>query len=187
MHPQWSGFVKKVKELGIVPNYTTNGMHLTDEILEATEQYCGGVAISFHPHIRKTFEESIGKLKGTRTKLNTHVILGSEESLRDLQWIHEKYSETFDYFVVLPYQASGRGKKMETENTWKGTFEWISSLPEKNQSQFAFGALFYEYMKVNEIPLKMSIYEPEIFSGYRVMDDSYRILRKSSYDLTPKI
>ena len=59
MHPDWVPFVKKVNELGIVPNYTTNGMHLTDDILKATEEYCGGVAVSYHPHIAKVF----GQLK----------------------------------------------------------------------------------------------------------------------------
>lgn len=187
MHPDWVEFVKTVKNLQIVPNYTTNGMHLSNDILKATEDYCGGVAVSYHPHIKKIFDDAIIKLSGIKTKLNTHVIVGDNKSFEDLKMLYDKYNSVIDYFVVLPYQAVGRGKEIETHATWKQTFEWIAGLSEPEQSKFAFGALFYEYIINTQIPLKMAIYEPEIFSGYRMMDDSYMTLRKSSYDLTPKI
>ena len=186
MHPDWIEFVRTVKEIGVVPNYTTNGMHLSDAVLKATEDYCGGVAVSYHPHIKNVFNEAIHKLSGIKTKLNVHIILGDQKSLFDLQSTYELYKDVIEYFVILPYQASGRGTKIDTAETWKSAFEWISLLPSNRQSQFAFGALFYEYIKNDNIPLKMDIYEPEIFSGYRMMDDSYMTLRKSSYNLKPK-
>ncbi len=187
IHQDWVEFVKTVRNIGIVPNYTTNGMHLSENILKATADYCGGVAVSYHPHIKNVFHDAITKLSGIKTRLNTHVIVGDEKSLQDLKDLYEKYNTVIEYFVVLPYQAAGRGKEIETHETWKRTFEWIASLPEEKQAQFAFGALFYEYIINTQIPLKMAVYEPEIFSGYRLMDDSYMTLRKSSYDLTPKI
>lgn len=85
LHPQWIDFVKTVRELGILPNYTTNGMHLTDEILDATEKYCGGVAVSWHPHIEKFFHSSIEKYSKINTKLNTHIIVGDDKSVSDLK------------------------------------------------------------------------------------------------------
>lgn len=187
IHPQWINFVKKVKELGIVPNYTTNGMHLSEDILKATEEYCGGVAVSYHPHIKHIFNQAITKLSKIKTKLNVHIILGSKESFLDLQSIYETYKDVVDYFVILPYQAVGRGKEIETNEVWKETFEWISSKPELRQKQFAFGALFYNWLLQNKISLKMDIYEPEMFSGYRIFDESYLTLRRSSYDLRPKV
>lgn len=187
IHPDWIPFVKAVKEIGIVPNYTTNGMHLSPEILKATEDYCGGVAVSYHPHIKTVFHEAIKKLSTIKTKLNTHIILSDQKSFDDLKELYGMYKDVIDYFVILPYQAAGRAKEVETHETWMKTFEWIASMPASESTKFAFGALFYEYIKNNNIPLKMAIYEPEIFSGYRLMDDSYALLRKSSYDLTPKI
>lgn len=187
IHPEFPDFVKTVKGLGILPNYTTNGMHLSEEVLRATEDYCGGVAVSYHPHIKKIFGEAINKLSPINVKLNVHVIVGSEESLNDLKQIYEDYKEVIDYFVILPYQAAGRGTQIEVDETWKQTFSWISTLQEKQQQKFAFGALFYEWLNKNSVSLPMSIYEPEIFSGYRVMDETFKTLRKSSYDLTEKI
>ena len=187
IHPNWVEFVKKVRELGILPNYTTNGMHLSDEILEATEKYCGGVAVSYHPHIKSTFDKAIEKLSKINTVLNMHIIIGDSKSLEDLKEIYSKYSKVIEYFVVLPYQAAGRAKEIPVEETWRETFKWIASLPKDEQKHFAFGALFYNWLINNNIELDMCIYEPEIYSGYRIMDDSYDMLRKSSYDLTEKI
>lgn len=183
IHPDWVNFVKTVRDLGIVPNYTTNGMHLSDEILKATEEYCGGVAVSYHPHIKPVFERSLEKLSKINTKLNVHVIVGDMASFYDLKAMYKTYKDIIEYFVVLPYQAAGRAVPIETSETWKQTFDWISTV---QSEKFAFGALFYDWLKNNNIALKMSIYEPELFSGYRLMDKSYKTLRISSYDTREK-
>ena len=190
IHPDWVDFVKEVRNLGIVPNYTTNGMHLSSDILKATADYCGGVAVSYHPHISKVFAESINKISPLRKsgiKLNSHLIIGDENSLTEAKEIFSTFKNDMDFFVILPYQAAGRGSFIDTGSTWKRLFEWIHSLPSEERSKFAFGALFYEWMLKNEMPLKIEIYEPEIYSGYRMFDDSYKTLRKSSYNLQPKI
>ena len=183
LHPNWVEFVTQVKKLGIMPNYTTNGMHLSNEILKATEDICGGVALSWHPHISKTFHNSIDKLKELKTSLNLHIIIGPKHSLSELKALYALYSKYVDFFVLLPYSASGRGKEIQTQIVWEETFKWVKSV---NEKQFAFGALFYDWLLKNEVDLPMSIYEPEIYSGYRIMDDKYKLLYKSSYNLTLK-
>lgn len=183
IHPDWIPFVEIVKSFGITPNYTTNGMHLSEKILQSTQDTCGGVAVSFHPHIEQVFHKAIEKLSTVNTRLNTHIIVGDEKSFEDLKRLYDKYQKVIEYFVILPYQAVGRGKQIETEGTWKKTFEWISQV---QSNKFAFGALFYPYLKNNEVPLNIDVYEPEIYSGYRLFDDSYGSLRNSSYDLTVK-
>lgn len=185
LHPDFPTFVYAVRALDIVPNYTTNGMHLSKEVLEATGYACGGVAVSYHPHIKNVFSNAIHKLSGN-TKLNAHVIVGNKQSFYDLQSIYETFKDQLDYLVILPYQATGRGTPIDTHETWLETFRWIDTLPQERQNQFAFGALFYEWLLKNNIPLKIDMYEPEVLSGYRIMDDSYQTLRKSSYDLAPK-
>lgn len=183
IHPDWCEFIKATYDLGITPNYTTNGMHLEEAILSYTEAYCGGVALSYHPHIEKVFHKAVNSLQELDTKLNFHVILSDEDSLVKLKSLYEDYAEVVDYFVILPYQAVGRGKQMEVENTWIKCFDWIKTV---EQFKFAFGALFYNFLKSNTIDLQMSIYEPEIFSGYRIMNNNFLTLYKSSYDLSEK-
>lgn len=186
LHPDWIEFVKTVNSLDIVPNYTTNGMHLSEDILLATEQYCGGVAVSYHPHIEKVFRQSINALSELKTILNVHIIIGDKESLDSLKTLYQQYKEKIKYFVLLPYQAVGRASKIETYNTWDNLFKWISSLEKFEHEKFAYGANFYNYLKENKPQLEIDIYEPEIYSGYRVFDDSFMNLRHSSYNLNLK-
>ena len=174
----------------MVPNYTTNGMHLSEEILDATNKYSGGLAISYHPHIKKVFHKAISLIADYKEKhesvfkVNVHIILGSEESFVDLKNLYNNYSDIIDYFVILPYQAKGRGVEIETQATWVKAFDWISLHDKKEK--FAFGALFYNWLLENEVDIKMSIYEPEIYSGYRIMNDTDEKIRNSSYDLREK-
>lgn len=187
LHPSFTSFLSHVRGLGITPNYTTNGMHLNQEILEATNKYCGGLAISWHPHIEPVFHRALNVLKGATFKVNTHFIIGEHGSLDKLKVLFEQYKYQLDYFVILPYQAVGRAVPVQTEIEWLDTFQWISELEKEEQAKFAFGALFYEWMKDLNLPLEIDMYEPEIYSGYRMMDNNYQTLYKSSYDLTPKI
>lgn len=186
LHPDWTEFVKMVRSLGIVPNYTTNGMHLTKDILKITEKYCGGVAISYHPHIEKAFHSGIYMLSSLDTILNAHFIIGDDPSLHNLKRLFEQYNDRIQYFVLLPYKAIGRAKSIETNTTWKSLFEWICTLTPRNQEKFAYGANFYDYIKDNNIGLPIDIYEPELYSGYRIFDDSFMRLRHSSYNLNFK-
>ena len=183
LHPDFVDFVKSVNELGIMPNYTTNGMHLSTDILEATEKYCGGVALSYHPHLKSVFEKSIKKLSNIKTRLNIHIILGTEDSFKDVIDIYNRYCDIVDYFVILPYQVSGRAKQIDVNKVWLDFFDYLPSI---NKEKFAFGALFYDWLLKNDLKIKIDIYEPEMYSGYRMMNESYNILRVSSYNPNPK-
>lgn len=186
LHPQFVDFLSKVKSLNIVPNYTTNGMHLTDTILRSTEELCGGVALSWHPHIKNIFHRAVNQLREIDTKLNFHIIVGESTSIQHLEMLYETYKDDVDYFVILPYQAVGRAKLIEVENCWHQVFQWIGQKSEERQKQFAFGALFYEFFTQYALPFKLSIYNPDVYSGYRILDNNYKKLYKSSYDLTEK-
>lgn len=185
LHHDFISFIKEVRSLGIIPNYTTNGMHLTEEILKATEEYCGGVALSWHPHIKAIFHKAIKQLSSINTKLNVHVILGTEQSLEDLKMLYAAYADIIDYFVILPYQPVGRAEEIQNvEHVWEKTFNFIEE--STDTTKFAFGALFYDYVKKTEPNLKMSIYDPDVYSGYKLLDDNYQKTYKSSYELIEK-
>jgi uncharacterized protein YbjQ (UPF0145 family) len=186
LHPDFPEFVITAKALGIMPNYTTNGMHITPTILAATEKYCGGVAVSFHPHLETYFHKAIGELRELKTQLNAHIVIGDDLSLVNLQRIFNQYADAIKYFVLLPYQAVGRAREIETRKTWDSLFAWILSLDDACREKFAYGANFYGYIQETKPPLDIDIYEPEMYSGYRIMDDSYKRLRYSSYNTTFK-
>ena len=93
---------------------------------------------------------------------------------------------SFGWFSVLPYMAVGRGKAVEVEGEWDIFFKEAC---DRKVTNLAFGAHFYEYFLRNLALMReigVSVYEPEVLSGYRLLDDSFNLLRKSSYDLSPK-
>ncbi len=186
LHPEFPEAVKAFSQLGIMPNYTTNAMHLTPEVLKATVDYCGGVAISCHPHLDKVWKAGIKTLTDAGIRTNLHIIVG-EPGTTDRFWqIVDEFNDVIEYFVLLPYQAAGRAKAVETETEWYKLFD---SLLERNQKNIAFGALFYPFILANKDKYKsfeISLYEPETMSGYVMMEDGDMIIRKSSYDLEPK-
>lgn len=185
LHPEFAAAVKKFRELGIMPNYTTNGMHLSPEVIEATQEYCGGVAVSCHPHLDRVWKKAVQTLTEARVRTNLHVIVGEPGSAQRFRDIHAEFSGQVEYFVILPYQAAGRAKELDTRAEW---FDLFDSLLESRPSDIAFGALFYPFILENAERYKgfdISLYEPEVMSGYLMMDDDMHV-RRSSYDLRPK-
>ena len=67
-HPLFVDLLKAFKELDIEPNYTTNGMFMRfddqsrENIINSTVKYCGGVAVSCHPHLKKYWETAAYRL-----------------------------------------------------------------------------------------------------------------------------
>ena len=185
MHPDFPEVLKTTHDLQIMPNYTTNAMHLSDKIIDATSKYCGGVAISCHPHLKKIWEKGVKKLNEAGINTCLHIILGGPGSNDEFWRIYDSI-KNIHYYVVLPYMVAGRAKKIDAEREWNLFFK--EALVRK-PDDVSFGALFYDYFLRNReimTKLNVSIYEPEVLSGYRIFDDSYKLLRKSSYDLSPK-
>lgn len=177
-HPQFIDLLRTFKELGIEPNYTTNGMLSGNkEILNASKELCGGVAVSCHPHLRMHWETSAWEYLSKDIKLNFHIIISDRQSV-DYFWdLYKEYKDRIDYFVLLPYEAQGRATKKDID--WKYL---VWRLPE-NTSKIAFGAGFYSYLLQNDHHIKVSLYEPEIMSKYLDLKDMK--LYPSSFNLTP--
>ncbi|MCP4703554.1 MAG: radical SAM protein, partial [candidate division Zixibacteria bacterium] len=139
-HPDFIEVLEAFKDLGIEPNYTTNGMGLTDDILNATKKYCGGVAVSCHPHLEYHWKKAAWQLSDHGVRLNFHNIISDRKSIDDFKNIYDKWKDVVEYFVLLPYGNQGRAP--DKEINWEYL---LTKLPE-NTSQIAFGANFYPYL-----------------------------------------
>ena len=75
-HPDFPYILRKARELGTVPNYTTAGFKMTPEIVAATNEVCGGVAMTYHSFKGLNwFKEHYKKLRDQlKVKLNIHLI-----------------------------------------------------------------------------------------------------------------
>jgi len=166
-HPKFIEILKKFYDLGITPNYTTNGMELTNEIIDATQQYCGGVAVSCHAHLDKHWRSATKILQDANIKVNFHVIIDGEKSVERFKKIHAEYHGKIEYFVLLPYIQKGRA--IEKEVSTEKLFDFLLSLDDIGD--VAFGANFYEALKQYQGQVDVSLYEPEIMSKYLDMMD----------------
>lgn len=177
-HPDFVKILEMFDSLGIVPNYTTNGMGLTEEVMDATKKYCGGVAISCHPHLEAWWQQAVGKMRMRGIKTNLHIIISDSESVDKFMCIYEKYHSYVDYFVLLPYESAGRAKKKEVDYDY--LMKRIITLPDLNQ--IAFGANFYPHLQKDDHNVAISLYEPEILSKY--LDLADMSLYRSSFNLS---
>lgn len=181
-HPNFFKILYAFHELGIQPNYTTNGMWVknTDieyisNMMDYTINYCGGVAVSCHPHLNRYWESAATYYHQWGVKLNFHIIISDKESIDRFVWIHNMWDRKVDYFVLLPYGTQGRAEHKDID--WDYL---VTKLPE-NTSKIAFGANFYPYLLKGGHNLNVSLYEPEIMSKYLDLKDMS--LHKSSFNL----
>ena len=169
-HPLFIDLLKTFKELDIEPNYTTNGMFMAHDniekykIFDATKEYCGGVAVSCHPHLKRYWESAAYRFSLDDIKLNFHIIISDKESIDSFVDIYNDWNKYVDYFVLLPYGNIGRAPKKEIN--WEYL---VSKLPEE-QNKLAFGANFYPYLMNTSHNIKVSLYEPEILSKFITLE-----------------
>lgn len=108
-HPDFIEILDYTWLKGIVPNYTTNGRGLTDDILAATRRNCGAVAVSAYPPYRET-AETIRLLTGNGIKTNVHFIIDSESVDIAIDWLRDppEFLKAINALIFLNYKPSGR-------------------------------------------------------------------------------
>lgn len=166
-HPNFLELLKTFYDLGITPNYTTNGSFILnsnkDDIIEFTKKYCGGVAISCHPHNKDMWEKSTRLFIENGIRTNFHIIISDKNSIDTFLEIYEKWKDDVDYFVLLPQMNKGRSKNSDID------YEYFKSVLPEDKEKLAFGANFYNFLKVND--LGTDVYEPEIMSKFLDLKD----------------
>lgn len=180
-HPDFVELLQVCDNLGITPNYTTNGMWIDQEnsfeVLEATRSLCGGVAVSCHPHLKQVWMDAVGVYIKQNVRLNLHSIISDKNSIDEFMMIYDKYSGNgVEHFVLLPYGVQGRA--IDKVIDW----DYLVEMLPEGAKDLAFGANFYPYLcSTPKDVFNVSLYEPEIMSGFLDLDDCK--VYKSSFNL----
>lgn len=161
-HPDFIEALKILYQLKIIPNYTTNGMNINENIIEATKKYCGGVAVSTHEHLEKYWKKAVAIFISNKINTNLHCIISDKKSVDNFVEIFNTYKKDIYYFVVLPYMVQGRAKNKQLDFDY--FFNEIKKLDSKYYNKIAYGAKFYNEIRSRN--LDISIYEPEIMSKF---------------------
>lgn len=163
-HPDFVRFMEAVRQMNIMPNFTTNGMIINDRILECSVETCGGVAVSAHDHLEHIWSETINLYSNAGARTNMHVVIGVPGSLDKLKRLCETYTDSVEYFVLLPYISQGRATKIDTSEEWDNLFAWLKTFSRQDLQRFAFGAYFFDQIRDHNIPCYT--YDIHMFSKY---------------------
>lgn len=178
-NPEFWDMCARLRELDIVPNYTTNGMFVNDKNIELTKRYSGGVAVTLHPHLEKFWRRALTRFAEADVKLNIHTIISDQASIDATARLYEEYAESgmVDYFVLLPYMNYGHAVNEPREIDFAYFKLWLDKI--YRQGKIAFGANFYNFIRKHADQLDVSLYPPEIMSKYLVMDDRMQVSNNS--------
>ena len=110
-NPDFFAMMEYARSKGIIPNYTTHGLDVTDEDADKTAKLCGAVAVSF-VNKKKTFETIRKFLARGMTQTNVHYMLCLENYHKAFEIIDEIATDPtlkgFNAIVFLQYKPKGR-------------------------------------------------------------------------------
>ncbi|MBT4482898.1 MAG: radical SAM protein [Candidatus Latescibacteria bacterium] len=115
LHPEFPEILRMIREdYGIVPNYTYNGCDLSDEGLDASEKYCGAVAVSWYDDEKRWFAETT-RLIIAGIKTNAHFVLSSKSIKYATRILNGELSvpDGLNAIVFLTHKPVGKGKESD--------------------------------------------------------------------------
>jgi len=187
-HPDFPWFLEYTRAQGTVPNYTTAGHIMRPEVIEATNKYCGGVALTYHafkgPEWFKGVYDKWKAALAPRVQLNVHVIFDDHvaESLQDLMNVGLRGVN----LVLLAYYPNV-GRADYTGVPSKGTYqvrapEAIKEVTEKAGFRIAFSEGLLAYFLSHQLPevdTRFAMQQEGLFSCYI---DDHGQMSTSSFD-----
>lgn len=143
MHPNFIEILKESHVRGKVPNYTTNGIMLTSEIIEASKKYCGAVAVSWS----EVASEAIGRFIAAGVKTNLHYVVSTDAIDTALSMLDNPESfglDRINAIVFLLHKGIGRADPKNTPSPQQ-TQRFILKAFER-QVPVAFDACFVPHL-----------------------------------------
>lgn len=142
-HPDFISFLKISKENGIIPSYTTNGDGLTDEILKATKENCGAIAISAYKPYYK-LSKIIDRVVGYGIKTNIHFIVSSESIQTAIDWLSypPMFVENVNAIVFLNYKPINSGTHLNLSNSDKVSIFFNLLKEKRHKFRIGFDSCF---------------------------------------------
>ena len=114
-HENFEEILKICNKYGIVPNFTTSGLGMTDEIAKLCKQYCGAVAVSWY---RSAYTiKAIETLLKYGVKTNIHYVLHKGSLTEAILRLKEKtFPSGINAVIFLLHKPVGLGKSEKVIN-----------------------------------------------------------------------
>lgn len=145
-HPDFIEIINATVAREIVPNFTTNGIHLTQTICDAIRNKVGAVALST---IRMGDIDNVklNLLLSSHIRTNIHYLLSSmniEEAIKILQGEYNEFLKGVNAVIFLTFKPAGRGQHqfMLKNDTSMQKFINLIELEVPNRPKIGFDACF---------------------------------------------
>jgi radical SAM protein with 4Fe4S-binding SPASM domain len=113
-HPDFIKILELIRQkYNIVPSYTTNGIGLSDDIINATQKNCGVVAVSISEFTSEKYR-TIQKLITNNIKTNIHFVITSETIDYAIQILSNRVElpRNLNALIFLTYKPVGYYKSL---------------------------------------------------------------------------
>ena len=195
-HPDFEKIVKYTRENDIVPNYTTQGEGLTDELVQITKENCGAVAISMYN--QEVNFKALDMFINAGCKTNIHWILSNDnidDILRVLRgediWNGKVNLSKINAIIFLLFKPLGRGKDhadliMKNDEKMKEFVKLVNSMPDDRSFKVGMDSCTIPFMVINSEDRSMmdlDTCEGARYSGYITHDMK---MLPCSFDTTTK-
>ena len=156
-HPDFVQMLKETAAIGIVPSYTTNGEGLSKEVLKATQQHCGAMAVSAYSPYESYLSEIIEYISSFEIKTNIHFLLNKESVEKAISWMKNPppFLKKINAIIFLNYKPifSNHDILLVKSPLLQDFFECV----ENNKTHLKIGfdscsiSGIVKYMKINKI------------------------------------
>ncbi len=152
-HPHLTQILRGIREANMIPNLTTNGLSLTDQILKDLKRYCGAVAFSIDPNHSITLLDWIQKARRLNLPCHLHYII-SKKTLPTLDQELEPYlTSGIERLTFLLFKPLGRGANLEALILSKADIPlfrqklaWLEQAARTHAFQITFGSDFVPFL-----------------------------------------
>jgi MoaA/NifB/PqqE/SkfB family radical SAM enzyme len=145
-HPEFDQFVMYARRNGVIPNYTTSGIGLTQDEVDLTKEYCGAVAVSNYD--QDYTYEALNRFINAGMKTNIHYVY-TRESFREALgivkgediWEGKFNLSKLNAVIFLLFKRKGRATNLvELDPTYYQLALLCSAIREfANKSSFKIG------------------------------------------------
>ena len=137
-HENFADILEICTKEGIVPNFTTSGLGMTETIAKLCKKYCGAVAISWY---RSEYtKRAINILVNAGVKTNIHYVLSKdtvEEAVKRLS--EHSFPKNINAIVFLLHKPVGLGKGRNVITTKHTAFHKLIQMVDSEETGYKIG------------------------------------------------
>ncbi len=166
-HPHLKDLLKAIREAGTIPNVTTNGINLNQNILKIIKEYSSALAFSYDCSSKEIINKWIQEAIKMGIECHVHYIVSKNNLSTILEDLNEVISFSIKRLTLLLFKALGRGKKLKSRCLTEKDIPLLKEkilrlilLSSKHNFQLTFDDSFIPYL------IQSSVIMHPVFSDY---------------------